>query len=520
MSSAWSFERAAVSSDGGQPGRAWSRAVAIGLVLVVVGPLVGGAVPAARQSSIDSCTTIDAPGVYTLSENLASSAGVCIQIAASDVRIDGAGNRIHGDGDGIGIRTGASGLTNVTVSNVTVSNWTVGVQYRNVTGGEVENVTAVRNREGIALRRSRALRVTNNVAWYNDHQGIRLLATDDSTVAANSAAENVADGFLLRASTGNALRANVARRNGDEAGADGFLIVDGSDGIDVRRNRAINNTDDGIDLKRTNNTTVVRNVASRNVNDGILLAHVHYTVVRGNVANNNSRVDRAITDRMLPGKEVEEKGSDGITLRSNSTDNTLVRNTANGNERQGIRLWLDARGNTIVNNTASDNGADGIAVLNSSGNDLTRNLVRGNDGNGIHLDNGVTRTDVYRNRVRDNRLNGILIHTANDTTAVGNAVTGNGRGPDANGIRVGQSTETVLLNNPTYANEGGNVRIVSSGRVWVVESGGASVTDSDDVTVVHSWLVGEVIPTARGGAAGPPEGANARTANSASRGDA
>lgn len=534
MSVIGSSESGTISSPRGRVGRTRSGVVAVALALLVIGPLVGvtGAATPATQSSIDSCTTIDEPGVYTLSQDLESSAGTCIEIAASDVTLDGAGHAIEGSGDGFGIQTENTGLTNVTVTDVTVSNWQVGLRYRNVDGGSVEGVVASENTRGMAFIQSRNLRVVENTATANEHQGIRLLGTHDSTVGDNTAVENAADGFFITRSTNNVIRDNVARRNGDDVGADGFLIVDGShenailrneginntdDGFDIenssrlsivannasynvgvlnsdgielrsahhnviRQNVANGNVDDGIDLQVAHDNTLVDNVANKNVNDGIPIAHSNNNVVRENVANNNSKVDRAITERLFPGRELEEEGSEGLTLRTNSTNNTLIRNTANGNHRQGIRIWHHAPNNTVVNNTANHNGADGIAVLNSTNNTVERNEVRENDANGIHLNNGAPGQRLAYNDVRDNRLNGILLHTANWTWTVGNVITGH-----ATGIRIGHTTGAVLVQNSIDDTGGANVYVTHSTRIRILESSTVHADDTADVTVVRSW---------------------------------
>lgn len=516
-----------------------ARALAIGLALLVVGPAVSplSAASPNPSASVDSCTTIDKPGVYTLSQDLESSGNACIRIESSDVTLDGSGHTIKGTGDGFGIRTADTGLSNITVTSIEVTGWLAGVQFRHVNEGMVKDVTAAGNTNGIALWRSSDIRVGNVTAIDNDHQGLRLIHTDESTVTESAAVKNTADGFLLKNSPDNELSDNVASRNGMDAGADGFLITGGShrtdvirneanentddgfdiknssenrivannasynvgvvnsDGIEIRyshrnvirENTANNNVDDGIDLQVANNNTVANNVANENVNDGIPIAHSHNNSVRENVANYNSKVDREITGEMLPGKELEEKGSEGLTLRSNSSHNTLTRNTVKDNQRQGIRIWHHAPQNAIINNSATGNADDGIAVLNSTGNAVKQNEVRNNGANGIHLNNGAPDTELRHNSVHDNRLSGILVHTADGTRVMGNAVTGNAAGSDANGIRVSTTDSAVLVMNSVSDNGGTAVLVLKSEGIRLLKSGAVEVTDSDDITVVRSW---------------------------------
>jgi len=125
--------------------------VAVLLVALAVGA-AGTAVlasgPASAQAtSIDSCTVIDEPGRYVLTQDVdqpGETESACIEIRASDVVLDGDGHVITGNGyyaTGVGTN-GSTGVENVSVVDITVRQSATNVQFENVTDGRAVNVTS------------------------------------------------------------------------------------------------------------------------------------------------------------------------------------------------------------------------------------------------------------------------------------------------------------------------------------------------------------------------------------------
>ncbi|GAA0218623.1 NosD domain-containing protein [Halobaculum roseum] len=167
----------------------------------------------APDREIDSCTVVDEPGRYELTEDLAADGdGVCLHVRAPDVVLDGNGNTIAGDGseDSIGllvlngtVGTGDVGdpLTNVTVRDVGVTGFDTGVQagsfdavgtsltlvgvdasgnagagvyFNEVDDSTLREITANDNRHGVLLWETYDIEVRGLAVEDNDAQGLYL----------------------------------------------------------------------------------------------------------------------------------------------------------------------------------------------------------------------------------------------------------------------------------------------------------------------------------------------------------
>ncbi|WP_240145689.1 NosD domain-containing protein [Halococcus salsus] len=159
------------------------------LVVVAAASVGAGVVGAQSGTAVDSCTTIDSPGTYTLSADL-SADSTCIRIAASDVTLDGNGHTIEGGSSGVGVEaSGDSTLSGVTVKNVETTGFTRGILFENVEDGTIAGSTTTGATEGITL-----------------------LSTDDTTIKGSTATGN-ALGVELRKASGNTITGTAANDN-------------------------------------------------------------------------------------------------------------------------------------------------------------------------------------------------------------------------------------------------------------------------------------------------------------------
>ncbi|MFC4358850.1 right-handed parallel beta-helix repeat-containing protein [Halobium salinum] len=321
------------------PSKHFTLSVALLLVLAplsgVVVPLVGTVTAAndgdgaAGATELSSCTVIDQPGTYVLTEDITdSSEGICIDIRSSDVTFDGNGHVVAGnlsreeinestagppprDRVGVGVNVRADErVSNVSVSNVTVSNWYHGVLSENVSGGSTSGITAYDNGGGIIYDNSSDVSVTDSTSMENLILGVIV----DSRAGVPNANNTIADNTL---------------RNNSVFGAALFL----SNGSTVANNTATENLF-GVMAFGTTNTTVTNNIASNNRYIGVLVEGFPL---------NNSTVGEPIDD-------VEP-----AVPRTNSRENLVVDNDATNNTFGGIAL-----GNTddtlVVDNDVSETG--------------------------------------------------------------------------------------------------------------------------------------------------------------------
>ena len=202
--------------------------------------LAGGA---GAVTEINSCTTIDLPGVYELTTNIENSdALICINITSSDVVFDGRGYTIDGDiytygSNGIYANgTEGSNLVNVTVKNVTVTDWYYGIRYFNTHHGIIRN---------------------NNVSS-NYHAGIYLSSSDNNNLTGNTASNNIFGISIVEYSNNNNLTGNTATNN---------LI--------------------GISIAYSNNNNLTGNILSNNNKYGIHFTYSSSDTLTGNIMTGN-----------------------------------------------------------------------------------------------------------------------------------------------------------------------------------------------------------------------------------------
>ncbi len=138
---------------------------------------------AVTPTRIDSCTTIGEPGRYVLAGDVNGNpplSSACIEVAASDVTLDGRGHAV--DGNGVSDTTGVlvANVSNVTVRNLRVTDWNRGVYVRDASDVTVRGVTAVENAIGVDVRNADA-RVVGVRAERNLH-GVALADPGDDVL--------------------------------------------------------------------------------------------------------------------------------------------------------------------------------------------------------------------------------------------------------------------------------------------------------------------------------------------------
>lgn len=193
------------------------RAVLLLGVLVCVGAIASPVGLAAGQTAttVDSCTTIDAPGEYVLTTDVASDDARCIEITASDVTFSGGGHTVSGNGSGYGVvADGFSGLlSNVTVERLAAAGWSRGVFYLGVENGTIADTITRDSTEGVGIRASRRIIIRNATAYDN---ALGIAAGGDSTnntVRDAIAVENKWGIHFELDSGDNTVVDSVARRN-------------------------------------------------------------------------------------------------------------------------------------------------------------------------------------------------------------------------------------------------------------------------------------------------------------------
>lgn len=137
------------------------------------GAATGNGIDAAgtAPTSIDSCTTIDEPGRYVLTENVSGyGGGYCITIESSDVVLDGNGHTIDASETNGVLVNGSEGAENVTIRDLRVhgliaaSAGTFGVIVENASDTTVANVTVEDAFVGVEVHESSDVTIRNVTA--------------------------------------------------------------------------------------------------------------------------------------------------------------------------------------------------------------------------------------------------------------------------------------------------------------------------------------------------------------------
>ena len=307
-------------------------AVAAGVSLTAAG------VASASPTGIDECTTIDTSGAYELTSNVTSGGVGCIEIAASDVTLDGDGHTVEAEGYAIRSDT-AAGVENVTIRDVRVSA-NEAILLRNVTDAVVANATlgSVGRADALVVSRSRNVTLRDSVIEPGA-AGIHFLADDsavvDTRIGETTYGSSISgnDTVVRNNTVVGALGIHGGNANTLVISVDDSVVADntitggnvlrlyvGGTNTTVRNNTVTGqesdsdyyNTMAGMQIYGTNNT-VVGNDVSRHRDWGISLGGSNHTV-HDNVAVDNGvgiRVDSRdslIYDNQLSGEDAAVVG--------------------------------------------------------------------------------------------------------------------------------------------------------------------------------------------------------------------
>ncbi len=309
----------------------------------------------ANAEQITSCTVIDSPGYYVLTNDIINSSETyCINIQSNDVIFDGNGYIIDGVDSGYGIYVYGSltsPYTNITIKNVAVTDWINGIYFYRVKNGSIINTTATSNRFGISVYSSENIAIANNKANRNSDDGIRIYSSNNNTAVNNDVSSNSRNGFYIYNSN-----YNVISNNNVSSCYTGINLYS-SDNNSITDNKANSNSWYGIDVYRSNSNFVFNN-SVKFCKQGLHLYYAEDNVIAINRAESNTW--------------------DGMYI-AYSWGNTIASNTVSSNSRHGIWLY-SSNDNTLLGNKIEENGEDdknyGIYIYSSASNLIYNNLFR------------------------------------------------------------------------------------------------------------------------------------------------
>ncbi|MCU4799996.1 right-handed parallel beta-helix repeat-containing protein [Halobacteria archaeon HArc-gm2] len=385
-------------------------AVLVAFAVCVSGTAVLATGPASAQtSSIDSCTVIDQPGYYVLTEDIdlpnqghvvGLDERACIDIRANDVILDGDGHVVDSGRFTKAVGTGNSmPVRNVTVTDLEGTDNVVNVRFENVTDGRITNVTSLDPNsygEGVQIVQSKRVEIRESELHNTYHAGyaaVRISDTTNATVSNNTfsatslgvEAERLSDSVVKRNSfdvkqfgsaisvesgSGNLLAENVVAGRPNHG-----ILLNGHENT-VAENTIRRADDTGIDVDGSGHT-VSNNDVSRAAEWGALVEGSNHTIVKNEFSRGGDGSDYGGALRLAGDDHVVASndlgGVHGVfvrratgqtTIRHNDIDATYGVRIANEDRcrsRWTRAAFVDVRANNF---TVSDGDRQAYAVVN------------------------------------------------------------------------------------------------------------------------------------------------------------
>ncbi len=438
-----------------------------------------------NTTNISLCGNITAPGSYNLIQDIAGStvpvslpiAGspqfACIRISAPNVSVncngyDITGNLTTGATAGIAAQSGDnSRLANVTVRNCpSISNYSAGIYLRNVSEGNIVNVTSHDNRlvsgVGYLLYYSPNVNFTNTAAANGYTYGYYINLGSNNVRIVNSTARNSTNiGFYFSSSVSDAYITDSVAYNNNGTG----ILLDGSGYPYAARNNITNdpafNADAGM-IVSANNAIVEDNLATGATATPVPSWGYGFIIESGNVT---FRRNLAYGNK--------------FGIEAFGWDCNITNNTARDNLMDGFAFYSED--DSVSSNLAYDNGNNGFSMNYTTGTALMSNEAYGNGNNGFELGDANDNVDFSANRAHDNGGSGFLAAASEFIGFDGDNATANG----GHGFALLETPDSALLSAVAQSNGGAGIIAYDSVRSLV--DGAASCGNAgEQISLVNS----------------------------------
>lgn len=428
-------------------------ALILGIALLLA---LGAAPPIAAQSDassdateIESCTTIESPGEYVLSSDIADApeAG-CLVITADDVTVDGNGHAIApNESSARGPAVLARGAENVSVRNVRLSDWQVGVAFDGVTRGSVTDVR-VSNAAiaGVSIDGTSQGVTVADTDVTDATGGVQIAAGSDVAVQDNTLTDLTGAGVSVESDARNA----TVRRNTVSNTSGIGVRVAAAETVSVVDNDITDAADTGIDIEGATEATIAANRLDAIPGVGIHVRDAPGAQTRDNV----------VTDARTGGIQYFDSGDEVVITEIGGSEwrpmpgfGEAREGATNGlNERSGVDRWPSEtvhRESVVANNTVSGSYNHGVLAQSTDGIVLADNRVERSD-DGIHVTGGEDAA-VRRNELHRNLDDGMAFERVSNGAINANNVTNNAD----NGIYVVGDENLIIRNTGTENGDDG-----------------------------------------------------------------
>jgi len=295
--------------------------------------------------------------------------------------------------------------------------------YNNITDNNVVNASDS-DGAGIGLYYSDFNRITGNILSGYGKYGMNVLDAHNNTISNNSMDSNANYGIYVDASRNNTFYRNNVTGNHEYG-----VVLFNSSYNTLQEMLSVGNNRTGIFIKTTSGNKIINNTASNNSASGFYLAWSNNTNMSFNTAEHNYFA--GINSFMVESSVFESNSLNynfiGLTLR-NSTNNTLIDTSAEGNSGYGINLFACV--DTTVSGATKlfDNNADGMIMLRTNNTAVSGVNASSNNATGVNINLFSYHNNITDSIIIDNKLSGVLIEFFSSFNLVNNSnITSNDR---------------------------------------------------------------------------------------------
>jgi parallel beta-helix repeat protein len=357
--------------------------------------------------------------LYTLTDNIYTSATYGIVISRNNIIVDGSGHTLQGSRSGDGF-WGYS-LNNVTIKNTNIKNFSNGIalgdSWNNILSGN--NMT--KNYDGIYL----------------------YMSSNNNTISGNNMADNEGFGVVLYSSSNNNI---ISRNNITNNG--GVLVQSSSNNNVVYGNTITNSSGYGVQIYSSSFNAISQNTITADALGVSLESSSSSNIVFGNNITNNTYgiISWYSPSNIISGNNITASTYYDIYL-GESSNNSIGKNNIIASADDNIYLYssvylyycsnTDISGNTITASTYAS-----ILLEWSSNNSISGNDKKANTYDGILLRNS-SNNRIFGNDLTASTYAGIWLCTSsNNNTIFGNNITNNDCG-----VSVDKSSNNKLYHN-------------------------------------------------------------------------
>lgn len=360
-----------------------------------------------------------------LTEDLMNCPERGIIIGADNITLDCKGHRVDGQPYG--------------------NNDHFGISLQTKTGVTIKNCYITEFYQGLVLFSSSYNLLESNYVSVASDAGIYLSSGFGNFLQANNVSNNGGSGINLVSSTNSMLLMNTVTNNG----GNGISLFSHSQRTDIRNNTLQENGKyGGSDLSLS--ITTVEDCAQEIENNIGSGGHPLVYFNTGSHAQNErfSQVILCDADNSTL-TNITVVGSD--SLKNNGfmvyfTDNAIFDGITSSHHWFGMYIW-ESSGNTFISSMANDNAVDGISLRsNSRNNRVIRNILNGNDYRGVYVEQSFP-VELVDNTVQENKQWDIALAQERISECNNQILnnTGSGNRPFV------YFNETVVLNNEIFS---------------------------------------------------------------------